>query len=313
MGIPKLNKLLTEKCSPKAIHKIHLREFYKKKIAVDISIYLYRFLGETNFMENVYLFLSLLKYYCIEPIFVFDGKPPPEKQGTIKKRRMEKCAAKKEYDLLEKELTDTISHERTIEIHKKMDTLKKKMIKLKWEHIDKAIELIQSFGFIHYLAPCEADQLCVHLAKRGDVYAIMSDDMDMIISGCSHVIRNLNMYSHEVFIYDTNQIVKELDITIEHFRQIIILSGTDYNSSSMTIKKAFDTYYQYIASTDDKQFHEWLFSRQLISDEFMTIYKLFEPDNSELDVFLEAAVPTPKKISVSAIKEIMRPYRFIFI
>ena len=313
MGIPKLNKMLMEKCSSKAIHKIHLREFYKKKIAVDISIYLYRFLAEVNFMENVYLFLSLFKYYCIEPIFVFDGKPPPEKQGTIKKRRMEKCAAKKEYELLEKQLDDSISQERTIEIQKKMETLKKKMIKLKWEHIDKAIELIQNFGFMHYLAPCEADKLCVHLAKRGDVYAIMSDDMDMIISGCSHVIRNLNIYTHETIIYDTYQIVRELDITIEHLRQIIILSGTDYNSSSMTIKKAFDTYKQYIGSTDDKTFHEWLFSRELISDEFMIVYKLFDPDNSDLDVFLEAAEPIPKKMSVSAIKEIMRPYRFIFI
>jgi len=313
MGIPKLNKLLIEKCSQKAIHKIHLEDLYKKKIAVDISIYLYRFLGDGNFMEHVYLFLSLFKYYCIEPIFVFDGKPPPEKQGTIKKRKMEKCEAKKEYEILEQELTDTVRPERTAEIHKRMESLKKKMVKLKWEHIDKAIELIQSFGFIHYLAPHEADQLCVHLAKRGDVYAILSDDMDMIISGCSRVIRNLNMSTHEVILYDNDQIIRDLHIPLEHFRQIVILSGTDYNTSAISIKKAFDIYSQYESCKDGQTFYEWLLSRELVSDEFMTIYNLFEPDNSELDVFLEAADPSPKKMSVSAIKEIMRAYRFIFI
>ena len=313
MGIPKLNKILVERCSQKAIHKIHLEHLYKKKIAVDISIYLYRFLGDGNFMEHVYLFLSLFKYYCIEPIFVFDGKPPPEKQGTIKQRKMEKCAAKAEYELLEKQLSEIVTPERTTEIHKRMETLKKKMIKLKWEHIDKAIELIQSFGFVHYLAPNEADQLCVHLANRGDVYAILSDDMDMIISGCSCVIRNLNMSTHEVFLYNNDIIIDELNITLEHFRQIVILSGTDYNTSTITIKKAFDIYLQYESMNDGKTFYQWLRDQELVSDEFMNIYNLFEPDTSSLDVFLEAAEPSPKKISVSAIKEILRPYRFIFI
>ena len=315
MGIPKLNKLLIEKCSQEAIHKIHLEDLYKKKIAVDISIYLYRFLGEGNYMEHLYLFLSLFKYYYVDPIFVFDGKPPPEKQDTIKKRKIEKCAAKKEYDLLEEQLTDVTIPERTAEIQRRMESLKKKMIKIKWEHIDKAIELIQSFGFIHYLAPNEADQLCVHLAKRGDVYAILSDDMDMVISGCSLVIRNLNMSTHEAVIYDNAKIVNDLNISLEDLRKIVILSGTDYNASAMSIKKAFDIYAQYKKDTenDTYPFLEWLESNQLITDNFITIYNLFEPDNSELDVFLQAASPSPRKMSLTTIKDIMTPYRFIFL
>jgi hypothetical protein len=108
-------------------------------------------------------------------------------------------------------------------------------------------------------------------------------------------------------------IIDELNLSLEHFRQIVILSGTDYNTSTITIKKAFDIYSQYESVNDGNTFYEWLRSRELVSDEFMNIYNLFEPDNSSLDVFLEAAEPSPKKISVSAIKEIMKPYRFIFI
>ena len=90
MGIPKLNKLLIEKCSPHSIKKIHIKKFFNKKIAVDISIYLYKFLGDGYFMEQVYLFLSIFKYYCIQPIFVFDGKPPVEKNALLKRRYCEK-------------------------------------------------------------------------------------------------------------------------------------------------------------------------------------------------------------------------------
>ena len=30
--------------------------------------------------ENMYLMLSIFRYYNVIPIFVFDGKPPPEKK-----------------------------------------------------------------------------------------------------------------------------------------------------------------------------------------------------------------------------------------
>ena len=329
MGIPKLNKILIDRCSQNAISKFHIETLYKKKIAVDISIYLYRFLADGNFMEQVYLFLSLFKYYCIEPVFVFDGKPPPEKRGIIQKRRLEKRAAKDEYDILEKQMEeiDNVTmddihkmeiHKRIAvqEVHKRMEVLKKKMVRVKWEHIDNAIELIHEFGFIHYLAPHEADQLCVYLAKKGDVHAIMSDDMDMIISGCPRVIRNLNMSTHEAILYDNCQIIRELQLSLEHFRQIVILSGTDYNNtSSISIKKAFEIYSQYSAENSGNTFYDWLSSQKLITDDFMEIYNMFETDNSakELDTFLESASPQPKKMSVSAIKTIMKPYRFIFL
>ena len=307
MGIPKLNKLLLEKCSPQAIHTVHLETFYKQKVAVDISIYLYRFLGDGNFMEHLYMFLSLFKYYCIEPIFVFDGKPPAEKKDTIYKRKMEERAAKEEYDELQR-----------IEIHdeniqKRIEVLKKKMIRIRWADIDKAIELMDAFGFAHYLAPHEADQLCVHLAKRGDVYAVMSDDMDMIVSGCSRVIRNLNIYTHEAVLYHVDVILSDLHMSLPDFRQIIILSGTDYDirGGHIPITRAFEMYYQHTGNS----FYDWLCEQNIVTDDFMNIYNLFDTDNYavELDTFIAAAPVIHKKTSVSAIQSIMRPYRFIFI
>ena len=59
-------------------------QFAGKCIAVDASIYIYRFQGEDRLIEHTYLLLSLLLKHNITPIFVFDGKAPIEKQQIIK-------------------------------------------------------------------------------------------------------------------------------------------------------------------------------------------------------------------------------------
>ena len=63
MGIKHLNQFLTEKCNNQAIKKMHLSKFSGKRIAVDASIYLYRFMGENRFIEYMYLMISIFKEY----------------------------------------------------------------------------------------------------------------------------------------------------------------------------------------------------------------------------------------------------------
>ena len=66
MGIPKLNKLLLEKCeNTELIKKINLHELNGKTIAVDTSIYLYKFSAQERLIENFYLLISLFINYNI--------------------------------------------------------------------------------------------------------------------------------------------------------------------------------------------------------------------------------------------------------
>ena len=74
MGIKDLNKFFKENAS-NSIKLLHLKELDGKKIAIDISIYLYKFSNEEDsLIENIYLMLSILKFYNITPLFIFDGK-----------------------------------------------------------------------------------------------------------------------------------------------------------------------------------------------------------------------------------------------
>ena len=109
MGIRLLNKYIKTNCK-NGVCVIKMEDLRGKYIAIDTSIYLYRFLQEEVLLENFYLLLSLLKFYKITGIFVFDGKPPEEKYKLIEKRNNVKEEAREKYRELElkmNEINDT--------------------------------------------------------------------------------------------------------------------------------------------------------------------------------------------------------------
>ena len=319
MGIPKLNKWLTEKCSQESIRTCSLLEFQDKAVAVDISIYLYRFLSEDNFYEHLYIFFSLFRYYCMRPIFIFDGKAPVEKKATMQKRKREKQEATEEYSQLEQLLQSTEDPQKKAEILQKMSTIKRRTIKITWAHIDGAIELLQAFGFEYYLAPHEADQICIHLAVTGQVYAIVSDDMDMLISGAKRILRNLNIYQHKITLYDTTAILSDIKMTLNDFRETVVLAGTDYamENDSLPIKKCFELFYEYKDANISMSFTEWLDSKKIIVlNDYQHICSLFDTQSirCELEDFIQKnRLPKPPKLNIPEIQRIMSKHNFVFV
>ena len=261
MGIRMLNKFLQDKCKS-SISRIHLSELSGKKVAVDISIYLYKFLSDNVLLENLYLMISIFREHNIIPIFVFDGKPPVEKNDTIAFRKKTKINAREEYYRL-KQILDNIEsdapvvsdagvvsdsdsnsnsntivefdEETTISIPSKsadirlmMDKLKKKFVILKSDHIQNAKTLLQAYGMTYIESPGEADMLCAKLVSKNIVYACLSEDTDMFVYGCSRVLRYLSLTSSTVILYDFQEIIKTLDMTTYEFRQLCIIYGCDY-------------------------------------------------------------------------------------
>ena len=129
MGIRNLNSFLRDNASS-AIKFISLSELSGKKVAVDISIYLYKFASDDNLIENIYLMLSVFRYYNIIPIFIFDGKPPCEKRELLTKRREDKRDAEEEYYRLKKLLENNQNMDEADrqDIISNMDNLKRKFV-----------------------------------------------------------------------------------------------------------------------------------------------------------------------------------------
>lgn len=227
MGIRHLNKFLQQHC-PGSIKTITLSELSGKRIAIDASIYMYRFIAENGLLENIYLMISLFRHHNIHPIFVFDGKPPAEKNAVIETRKQNKQKAENEYVRLETTITDATPEIEKKEIKQAMDALKKKFIRIRDSDVLNVKKLIQSYGVQYIDASGEADELCAKLALKGKVYACVSEDMDMFVYGCPRVIRYLSLLNQSAIMYDMKGILSSLTMTMDEFRMICVISGTDY-------------------------------------------------------------------------------------
>jgi 5'-3' exonuclease len=231
MGIPNLNRFLRENCS-ESIRFLNLSELNGKSIAVDISIYLYKYETDDKLLENMYIMFSVFHYYGIIPIFIFDGKPPQEKKELLMKRREDREEAKKEYEKLKQQLTKTNTNNNSDEkqeIITSMELLKKQIVQVSKEKIEKVKSLIRAYGLTYFDAPGEADELCAMLVMKKKVWACLTDDMDLFVYGCPRVLRYLSLLNHQVVLYYTTGILENLNMTHNEFKQICILSGTDYN------------------------------------------------------------------------------------
>ena len=320
MGIKNLNRFLRDNCSKKAITKKHLSYFKNKTVVIDTSIYLYKFASEGSLMESMYLFISILKSYRITPLFIFDGKPPPEKNELLRQRKLEKKDAEQKYNALQAKLQSTNDNEESKEIIQEMDNLKRQMVKIRDEDIKNVKRLMDAYGVIYYDAPGEADRLCAYLLKNGKAWGCISDDMDMFLYGCKYVIRNVSLMNHTAIYYDTDKILNELDMSENRFCEIMVLSGTDYNINSNTcLNETIKWYYEYIKYANNVNnpygFYIWLLKNtKYITDysRLINTYRIFQfNNNTDLENWDNIEV-IEKEINNIALKEIMGKEGFVF-
>jgi flap endonuclease-1 len=309
MGIPQLNRYLTKHCSEQSISKKHLQSFSGKTIAIDTSIYLYKFSGHNTLMENMFSLVSLLKHYKITPIFVFDGRPPNEKMELLKRRNADKQVAEKKYNELQQQLDKSDEKDDLIA---EMDVLKKQFIRIKKEDIDNVKALFNSCGIMHCDALGEADQLCAKMVINRQAWACLSDDMDMFVYGCTRVLRHISLINHTVIFYNTPSILRDLKIQMNHFREIMVLSGTDYNNKHKTdLNKVMERYNDFRTFGDDApSFYQWFqanVDNPMDADAFERIYNMFYiSDTSPVQ-------PKQSPCSVDALRTVMKPYGFVFV
>jgi len=321
MGIKFLNRVLREKCTSKSIYKQHLSNFTGKRMVIDTSIYLYQFLSDDTLMENMYLFISILQKYKIEPIFIFDGKTPIDKKQLVKERSQNKKEAEDKYNKL-LELKNKKGNEDEINIDTQLKHLKQQFTRVSKEDIRKVKELMDAYGVIYYDAPYEADDLCVYFVKSGIAYGCISDDMDMLLYGCPFVLRNLSLINHSVLFYDMDKILKELDIPFNHFQEILVLSGTDYNITRDTdliqTLRWYNEYLIYVNKNKNNKkkhygFYLWLIKNtKYITDltQLMNTYQLF--NNKEKSCIRSEFNKQPNNKDMLKIKNIMKKEGFVF-
>ena len=321
MGIKYLNQFLKDNASS-SIKLCRLNELSGKKIAIDISIYMYRFAADDTLIENMYLMLSVFKNYNIIPIFIFDGKPPVEKRELLKKRKEDKKEAEQEYYKLKDslEINKNMDELDKQELLNNMDILKKKFISISKNDIEMIKNLIRAFGATYYDAPGEADELCAMLTMKDKVWACLSEDMDMFVYGCHRVIRYLSLMNHTAVVYDLKGILNNLCISQQNLRDICVLSGTDYNiecDDTNTLTKTLKYFKKFHKSNSNLHFYEWLntnYSNMIKDYELlMKINDMFNLNSEHYNMKIFELIKIKNgPIMKDEIKNILRSDGFIF-
>jgi len=316
MGIKHLNKYLQHSCN-ESINQIHLSELSGKKIVVDTSIYLYRFMGEGALLENFYLMISIFRQYNIIPLFVFDGKPPIEKELLLKQRKLEKKEAQEKYRLLEQSLYSA-NEEEKVELKENMLNLKRQFIRINHVDIENVKTLIQSYGVSYVEAPGESDKLCAKMVCKNKAYACLSEDMDLFVYGCNRVLRYLSLLNKNVILYDLPSMLREIDMNMTEFQYVCVVSGTDYNTTNNVNTTLSNTlkYFKKFKKSGDDNFYEWLDVNTDYIDNIYVLYntvQMFSLSNMVEYKNYENIKIVNGPVNLSNLKTIMTKENFLFV
>lgn len=165
----------------------------------------------------------------IKLVFCFDGKVPDLKHKELQRRAELKAEAKKLYEeALEKEDVD--------QMHKYAG----RTAKLTKEMVDQAKDLLTGLGIPWVQAPSEGEAQAAHMVKKGDGWAVVSQDFDSLLYAAPRVIQNLSIEGKrkipgklafttiEPQLIELKENLSNLGLTQEQLINLAILVGTDY-------------------------------------------------------------------------------------
>lgn len=307
MGVKLLSKLLKTECAD-CVRNTHLRQLYGKKVCIDTSIYLYRYKSMESLLEKFYLMCSIFKCYNITPLFIFDGKPPEEKRNELNRRRENREKAWQKYD----ELKEKYGNNPNKHQEKRLENLKRSIVRVKWDDIRDVKNLITSMGFKHVEAFGEADKLCAALVRKNKVYGVLTEDMDLFAYGCPVVFRYMSLINHTVMQYNLKDILKKLKISLENFQLLCVMSGTDYLKSDKNVFYYLNCY----KKSKYMKFDKWLQIHNNLTDDnyeqVTHILNMYQNLDKELKKYPYFNIRSDS-IDKPALFKLLKKERFIFV
>jgi flap endonuclease-1 len=226
--------------------KISFKDLHDRVIVIDAHNVLHQFLasirrrdgtplkdsrGEiTSHLSGIFHRTANLIEAKIRPVYVFDGEPHPLKAKTLKERRKRKELAEKEWkEALEKGDIE------------KARTKAQQTSRVTDEIIKQSEVLLDALGIPYIQAPSEGEAQASYMVKKGDAFAVGSQDYDCLLLGSPVLVINLTtsgrrkLPGKEAYSkVHLKQIrlksnLKSLGITHKQLVDMAILIGTDFN------------------------------------------------------------------------------------
>ena len=164
----------------------------------------------------------------IKPVFVFDGQPVGLKQATIDQRRKLRSEAGDRWK-------EAIARGDEEEAYKQA----RASTRVDTEVIRTSQDLLSLMGIPYLQAPGEGEAQAAHMAAKGDVRYVVSQDYDTLLFGAPTLVRNLTVSGKRKIRGRTVTVTPErivladlldgIHLTREQLVEIGILVGTDFN------------------------------------------------------------------------------------
>lgn len=264
MGIKDLFKVLRTHC-PEAIVATNLSTLAGKRIAIDISVFLYKYIKTAgdDWLDSLILLLCRIKKMKIRAVCVFDGDEAPaeKKQEQLRRREEFKKIAKRAdtcQEVYEKVYTSTIGTGKLDDhtakqvttlltvrgkcdadmtdildvcnkLEKRMYNMRKQATPVTQQHREQAMEVVRLLGLAYFQADGEAEALCVHLNRAGKVDGVLTEDTDVLAHGAHNMYCKINLNTSDCVHINHEVMLTSLAMSRSQFRDMCILLGCDYN------------------------------------------------------------------------------------
>lgn len=284
MGIKNLSQFLKKR---EVYETLDINILKYTKIGIDAPMFLFKFKGISDPSTNEWLgcfitFISFLRKQDIHPVFIFEGKAPPEKIPVQEERREQRQKLVDKTNAIETDLNNYISTgivtplllqtwekikfknnkslltKKTLTktfinvevIHEEINRRKRYEISITPEDIDNLKELLNLMG-VSWIQSCgEAETDCVSLFYDRVIDYIVSEDTDVLAYFDSKqqndlkVIISFNINELTFVQISKQRVLDTLNLTSESFRDFCIMCGTDYNKNIFRV--GTETAYKFI-------------------------------------------------------------------
>lgn len=258
MGIKNLHRIL-EKYAPACYTPKHLSEYQYKKIAIDISLYLYKYkaIAGPRWLDSFVALIHSLRKWNVHCIFIYDGQAPAEKLEEQKRRRETRAKMGDKIDVLEAEIAQyeadgtigdalkelcyvqpvslfrkEVAPRFDIQIAKdRVLKMNSQMISITADDLKTSMDLFNVLKIPYTKAPGEAENYAAHLCKYGIVDAVLSEDTDVLAYGAPTFLTKIDTREDTVVEICYEKILESTGMSAATFTDLCIMCECDYNSN----------------------------------------------------------------------------------
>ncbi len=259
MGINNLHKFLKKHCDNIYVPR-HLSTLGTKTVAIDTSLYMYKFKAcyNTGWLASFLNLVAKLRKYNIHCIFIYDNGCPEEKLKEREERAehrnklqekalmikteldqyyatgevsefLKKLSEKNTPDKVKRLLTTNTFDVKSVE--QQLKKVESQIITVTKHDFDLTRELFEILSIPYANAHLEAEKTCAQMCYEGTVDYVLSEDTDVLAYNSPHFLTKLDLSSDICMDIDIKTILETIDMTYDQFRDLCIMCGTDYNTN----------------------------------------------------------------------------------